>query len=141
MIAAGQSYYYVTDRQGSVRQYVDVGGNVRAQYEYDAYGNRSKIGGDLDSDMGYSGLFNHAATGLDFALFEPTTLSTVDGSTGDPIGELAALQSLRLCRQPAIDAGRQLGIGALVLGGPRRHQRRPGQYRTRRNLLGAGVIW
>ena len=45
--------YYTMDQLGSVRELVDSSGVVRADYRYSTYGERTKVGGDLDSDFGF----------------------------------------------------------------------------------------
>ena len=57
---ATSSSNYVTDRLGSVRQLVDSTGTVLAQYEYDAYGNRTKVssGGGINSDYAFCRAFS-----------------------------------------------------------------------------------
>ncbi len=61
--------YYTTDHLGSVRALVDETGEVVADYRYSIYGERTKIGGDQDSDYGFAGLFHHAPSGLDLATY------------------------------------------------------------------------
>jgi RHS repeat-associated protein len=81
------AYTYVKDLLGSVRMLVDANGVVRAQYDYDPYGNPTKISGDLDSDIGYAGYFHHAASGLDLALFRAYSPALQRWLNRDPIGE------------------------------------------------------
>jgi RHS repeat-associated protein len=104
VIDRGQALYYVTDHLNSVRQLVDAAGHVRAQYEYDPYGNRTKISGDLESDVQYAGYFQHTASGLEFALFRAY----------DP------LHGRWLNRDPIMEAG-GLNIYAYVGGNPVRY--------------------
>src|SRR5260370_20460608 len=67
--AAGQSsFYYILDQLGSVRAVIDGNSQLRAQYEYDPWGNRRRVAGDTDSDLGFAGYFHHAASGLDFTM-------------------------------------------------------------------------
>jgi YD repeat-containing protein len=42
--------YYTFDQLGSVRELIDSTGTVRADYRYSTFGERTKVGGDLDSD-------------------------------------------------------------------------------------------
>jgi RHS repeat-associated protein len=51
------AYYYSRDHLGSVRELTDGSGAVRARYSYDPVGRRTKVGGDLDSDFGFAGMF------------------------------------------------------------------------------------
>ena len=43
------NYFYTFDHLGSVRELLDNTGAVRARYEYDVWGNRTKLSGDLGS--------------------------------------------------------------------------------------------
>jgi RHS repeat-associated protein len=49
---------------GSVREVVDATGTLRARYDYDAWGNRTKLSGDLEADFGFTGHLHHKQTGL-----------------------------------------------------------------------------
>ena len=62
--AAAGKYFYTKDHLGSIRELVDEAGAIRARYEYEPYGARTKVSGDLDADFGYTGHLTHAATGL-----------------------------------------------------------------------------
>jgi RHS repeat-associated protein len=46
---------------------VDSTGTIRARYDYDPYGNVTKVSGDLDTDFAYTGHYYHAASGLHLA--------------------------------------------------------------------------
>ena len=65
----GQNYYYTWDHLGSVREMTDASGTVRARYDYDPFGRKTKLEGNLDSDFGYTGHYHHAASGLSLALY------------------------------------------------------------------------
>ncbi|MFT4075639.1 MAG: RHS repeat-associated core domain-containing protein [Asticcacaulis sp.] len=83
--------YYVVDRLGSVRQLVDGSAVIQAQYEYDPYGNRTKVGGLLDSDYGFAGLFHHNDSSLDLAVYRAYDAVHARWLNRDPIGELGGL--------------------------------------------------
>lgn len=68
VVDEGQGYYYSVDQLGSVRQLVDASGAIRAQYDYDPYGNQTKLDGDVDSDSGFAGYFYHAPIGVSLSL-------------------------------------------------------------------------
>jgi RHS repeat-associated protein len=51
------AYFYTRDHLGSVREVTDSNGNVRARYNYDPYGRRTKVSGDMDADFGFAGMF------------------------------------------------------------------------------------
>jgi YD repeat-containing protein len=62
--AASGNYFYTFDHLGSVREMLDNTGAVRARYEYDAWGNRTKSSGDLDCDFGFTSYWYHPTSGL-----------------------------------------------------------------------------
>jgi len=61
--------YYVKDHLGSVRQLVDASGQVRAEYDYDPFGRRTKVSGDLDTVVGFTGHHLHDKSGLYMAWY------------------------------------------------------------------------
>lgn len=89
--AGSQSFYYVMDMLGSVRAVVDATGAVRARYDYDPYGNRTKLAGDVDADMGYAGLFQHGPSGLALAVYRAYDPTRGRWLNRDPIGERGGL--------------------------------------------------
>ncbi len=69
------SYYYSRDHLGSIREVTDTTGILRARYDYDPFGNTTKLTGDLDADFGYTGHYRHAASNLYLApyrAYDPT---------------------------------------------------------------------
>jgi RHS repeat-associated protein len=91
VIASGTDYYYVTDQLGSVWQLVNASGAVQVQYAYDPYGNQATISGSAVSEIGYAGYFQHAASGLDFAMYRAYDPSYGRWLDRDPIGEAGGL--------------------------------------------------
>jgi RHS repeat-associated protein len=91
IVSGSTGYYYVAEDSGTVRQLVDTSGKVRAQYDYDPYGNRSKISGDLDSDIGYAGYFHEAASGLELTVHRAYDPAHARWVNRDPIGEAGGI--------------------------------------------------
>jgi RHS repeat-associated protein len=60
---------YLRDHLGSVREAMDTTGVVRARYDYEVYGKRLKIRGDLEVDAGFTGHWQHGASGLALTWF------------------------------------------------------------------------
>ena len=54
---SGTNYCFTRDHLGSVREVTDSTGAVRARYDYDPYGRRTKLSGNMDADFGYTGHF------------------------------------------------------------------------------------
>lgn len=84
---AGVSYYYTRDHLGSVREMTDAAGAIRARYDYDPYGRRTKVSGDLETDFGYTGHYSHAPTGLHLAFYRAYDADLARWLSRDPIEE------------------------------------------------------
>ena len=63
------TYYYTRDHLGSVRELIDVSGNVRARYAYDPFGRRTKVSGDMTADFGFAGMLWVAEANVSAARF------------------------------------------------------------------------
>src|SRR5437867_185697 len=55
----GANYYYTKDHLGSIREMTDSSGVIDARYDYDPYGRRTKLRGDLDADFGFTRHYCH----------------------------------------------------------------------------------
>jgi RHS repeat-associated protein len=84
---AGVSFYANYDHLGSVRELVDGSGAIRAQYDYDPYGRRTKLSGDVDADFGFTGMYHHASSSLELAYYREYDPSLGRWLTRDPIAE------------------------------------------------------
>ncbi|MDD5263080.1 MAG: RHS repeat-associated core domain-containing protein [Methylacidiphilales bacterium] len=56
--------FYARDHLSSVRELTDSTGTVRARYEFDPWGRRTKLSGDLDTVASHTGHFANAKSGL-----------------------------------------------------------------------------
>jgi RHS repeat-associated protein len=68
------AYYYSRDHLGSIHELTDKSGGVRARYDYDLFGRRTRVGGDIDSDFGFAGMFWASEAALSvtrFRVFDP----------------------------------------------------------------------
>jgi RHS repeat-associated protein len=86
----GVTFYWVEDHLGSVRDVTDSSGTLRARYDYDPFGRRTKISGDVDTDFGFTGHFFHAMSGLHLS-----TTRALDSSLGRWISEDPKADSTR----------------------------------------------
>ncbi len=84
---SGVSYFFTRDHLGSIREMTDSGGAIRARYDYDPYGRKTKISGDLEADFGFTGHYFHAPSGLHLALYRVYDASAARWLSRDPIGE------------------------------------------------------
>lgn len=83
----GTNYFYTRDHLGSVSELTDSTGTVRARYDYDPYGMRMKLSGDLDAQFGYTGHYFHQPSGLNLALYRAYNAGAGRWLNRDPIGE------------------------------------------------------
>ena len=67
-VTAG-SYFYSRDHLGSIRELTDVGGSVRVRYSYDPFDRRRQLGGDVDADIGFAGMFWSPEASLNLTKF------------------------------------------------------------------------
>lgn len=79
--------YYTRDHLGSVREVLDQAGAVRARYDYDPYGVRTKLSGDWDVEAGYTGHYHHGPSGLVLTWFRAYDPTTGRWLSRDPAGE------------------------------------------------------
>jgi RHS repeat-associated protein len=64
-IISGTKYFYTRNHEGSITEMTDTSGNVVAQYQYDPFGNVTRIkGSGPDSDFLFAGYFYHQPSGL-----------------------------------------------------------------------------
>ena len=81
------NYYYTRDHLGSIREVIDSGGSLRAQYDYDAWGNSVVLDGAMNVDFGYTGHYFHAPSGLNLTLYRAYSPTMGRWLNRDPIGE------------------------------------------------------
>jgi RHS repeat-associated protein len=86
-----KSYYYTRDHLGSIRELTDIEGTLLAQYDYDPYGQRTKMSGTGDVDFGYTGHYHHAPSGLNLTLYRAYNPAFGRWLSRDPIGERGGL--------------------------------------------------
>jgi RHS repeat-associated protein len=84
---AGTSYYNTRDHLGSIRELTDDAGTVRVRYDYDPFGRRTKVNGDIDSDFGFTGQYCHVPSGLALTLYRAYDPSRGRWISRDPIEE------------------------------------------------------
>jgi len=82
--AAG-AYFYTRDHLESIRELTDSTGTVRARYQYDPFGRRTEITGDLDADVGYAGMFWSAEANLNLTAYRPYDPALARWLSRDPL--------------------------------------------------------
>ncbi len=84
---SGTPYYYTRDHLGSIREMIDASGAVVARYDYDPWGRSTTVIGTNKPDFNFTGLYNHAKSGLDMATYRFYDPELGRWLSRDPIGE------------------------------------------------------
>jgi len=109
-LASGTALLYVRDHLCSLRELVNATDlAMRARYDYDPYGKRTKLAGDLDCDFGFTGHYEHP-TGLTFA-----PLRAYDSRLGrwlsrDPLGEEGGINLYGYVGNSPVNSWDSLGL-------------------------------
>lgn len=106
------NYFYTRDHLGSIREVTDSTATVRARYDYDPYGRREKLSGNLDCDFGFTGHFTHEASGLVFTLYRAYDSETGRWLSRDPIGEAGGINVYGYVANNPINLWDPLGLDA-----------------------------
>ncbi len=114
---SGANYYYMRDHLGSVRELTDSTGAVRARYDYNAYGYRTKLSGDLDTPFGFTGFYYHAYSGLNLALYRAYDFGTGRWLSTDPIEESGDVNLYRYVSNKPLSRTDLLGLDSLRFDG------------------------
>lgn len=112
----GVNYYYAFDHLGSVREMTDSTGAVRARYDYDPYGVRTKIAGDLDASAGFTGHYYHEPSGLHLTLFRAYDAQSGRWLSRDPLGEEAGMNLYAYVGGDPVNGVDPLGLYTFQIG-------------------------
>jgi RHS repeat-associated protein len=85
------AYFYTRDHLGSIRELSDASGVVRARYDYDVLGQRSKLAGNLDCDFAFTGLYFHSQSSLNFSRTRAYDSTLGKWMSVDPIAEAGGI--------------------------------------------------
>jgi RHS repeat-associated protein len=107
----GSVYFYSRDHLASIRELNESTGAVRARYDYDPYGTRTKLSGDLDADFGFTG---HYVSGqysdLAFAPLRIYSANLGRWLSRDPIGENSGINLYRYVNSSPVGLLDPLGL-------------------------------
>ncbi|MEX2580445.1 MAG: RHS repeat-associated core domain-containing protein [Verrucomicrobiales bacterium] len=111
-IVAGVSEkrWFTRDHLGSVREMVDETGAVKARYDYDPWGRRSKLEGSEDVEFGFTGHFYDEAADLHLTLFRAYDADLGRWLSADPIGEAGGINLYEYAHNDPINFLDPLGL-------------------------------
>jgi RHS repeat-associated protein len=69
----------------------DSTGTIKARYDYDPWGNRTKLSGSVDADFGFTGHYYHAPSNLHLTPFRAYDSASGRWLSRDPIGEAGSI--------------------------------------------------
>ena len=112
----GSAYFYSRDHLGSIRELSDSAGVVHARYDYDPYGVRTKLSGDLDADFGFTGHYvSNQYSDLAFAALRVYSDNLGRWISRDPIAEAGGVNLYAYGGNNSTNAIDPLGLDAIVL--------------------------
>jgi RHS repeat-associated protein len=104
------SYYYTRDHLGSIRELTDAGGVLHVRYDYDPYGRRTKVSGDMDADFGFTGHYYHTASGVHLALSRGYDAEVGRWLNRDPIREKGGINVYGYVQNSPVNRVDPLGL-------------------------------
>jgi len=110
------NYYYSRDHLGSIREVTDTQGELRARYDYDAYGNSVVVDGKMNVDFGYTGHYFHAPSGLNLTLYRAYNPALGRWLSHDPIGEVGGTNLYEYVGNNPINLWDPLGLKRILIG-------------------------
>ncbi len=103
-------YYYLRDHVGSIREMTNSTGAIQARYDYDPWGNRTKLSGGLDADFGFTGHYYHSASNLHLAPYRAYDSAMGRWINRDPVGEATGVNLYQYVRNDPLDRVDPLGL-------------------------------
>jgi RHS repeat-associated protein len=85
----GTNYYFTRDHLGSVREMTDASGKLITRYDYDPYGRRTRLSGNVNADFGFTGHYLDTLSNLYLAPYRAYDANLGRWLSRDPIGERA----------------------------------------------------
>ena len=107
-------YFYTRDHLDSIREMTDVNGTVVARYDYDPWGRSTTVIGTNKPDFNFTGLYQHAKSGLDMAVYRFYDPDLGRWLSRDPIGEEGGINLYGYVLNDPLDISDALGLIADV---------------------------
>jgi RHS repeat-associated protein len=107
-------YFYMRDHLGSIREMTDSTGTIKARYDYDPWGNRTKLSGSLDADFGFTGHYYHSPSSLHLAPYRAYDSTIGRWISRDPLGEMAGFNFYSYVLNEPLNFVDPLGLDAAL---------------------------
>jgi RHS repeat-associated protein len=91
------NFFYTRDHLGSIRELTDGTGAVQARYGYDPYGQRTKLSGSADTELGFTGYFYHSISDLNLSPTRAYNAKVGRWISRDVSGESSGLNLYAYC--------------------------------------------
>lgn len=138
---AGTAFFYTMDHLGSVRELTDASGAVRARYEYEPFGPRTRVSGDLEATRGFTGHYLHTPSGLYLAPYRAYDPLTGRWLSRDPIEESDGLNMYAYVGNSPANATDPLGLWTRATGPSADVQLIPAAGPGATVIANSGTIW
>jgi RHS repeat-associated protein len=102
--------FYAKDHLGSVREVTDAAGVLRARYDYDFWGKRTRVSGDAETVVGYTGHHHHGKSGLVLTWYRAYDPDTGRWLSRDPIAESGGINLYGYVGNNPVNATDSLGL-------------------------------
>lgn len=112
--SGANKFFYTRDHLGSIREVTDETGAVRARYDYDPNGRRTKVSGDVDADLGYTGHFHHADSGLTLTFARAYDANLGRWISRDPTGWRSGTNAYCYAANSPLSLRDPLGLDAMM---------------------------
>jgi RHS repeat-associated protein len=108
----GTNYFYTRDHLRSVREVMDVSGQVQSRYAYAPFGARTVLQENVTAPFAFGGYFRHEPSGLSLTLFRPYSTSLGRWLSRDPLSEAAGANLYSYANNDPINYSDSLGLCA-----------------------------
>ncbi len=110
-------YFYTRDHLGSIREMRSTGkkGAIVARFDYDPYGRSTAVISTTLPDFNFTGLYRHAASNLDFAVYRAYDPDLGRWLNRDPIGERGGTNAYNYAKSNVANAVDPNGLDVIIL--------------------------
>jgi RHS repeat-associated protein len=104
-------YTFMRDHLGSIRELIKTDGKtLGVRLDYDPYGRQTTVSGTAAADFGFTGLYRHSASGLNFATYRAYDPDLGRWVNRDPIEEEGGLNLYSYVENNSLNAIDPMGL-------------------------------